>query len=95
MFTTRDEVAEKINLIGGAAQLGYNLSRSQGYFHFNGYDERKTQGKVTTGIVRSIPVKNLSVTVDKFHLYSVMEKAPVHPFTGDALPVPGGAENYP
>ena len=95
VFTTRDEVAENINLIGGAAQLGYNLSRSQGYFHFNGYDERKTQGKVTTGIVRSIPVKNLSVTVDKFHLYSVMEKAPVHPFTGDALPVPGGAENYP
>ena len=42
VFTTRDEVAENINLIGGAAQLGYNLSRSQGYFHFNGYEERKS-----------------------------------------------------
>jgi hypothetical protein len=95
VFTTKEEVSENLNSIGGAAKLGYNLSKSQGYFHFNGYEDRKTQGKVTTGIVRSIPVKNLSVTVDKFHLYSVMEKAPDHPFTGDPLPVPGGAENYP
>lgn len=74
LFLTKEDLLSNISNIGGAAKLGYNLSKSQAYFHFNSYERRKTQGKVNLKIVRSLPVKSLKVTLDEAKIYNVMEK---------------------
>ncbi|MDX2109653.1 MAG: WD40 repeat domain-containing protein [Verrucomicrobiota bacterium] len=57
----------------GTGALGHNLLRSNCYFHFNGWNSRKTNGETTLATVRSVPIKKTVVAFDKVRVFDLQE----------------------
>lgn len=58
----------------GVGQLGYNELHSNAYFPFAPYDQRKTQGRSTVSVVKSVPLRNLTVALDQVQVFDLQEE---------------------
>ena len=58
----------------GVGALGHNLVHSNADYLFNGYETRKTQGRASVGIVRSVPLKSAEVQLVGVKVFDVQEE---------------------
>lgn len=57
----------------GVGQLGFNEIHSNAKFPFAPYDIRKTQGRSTVSVVRSVPLRQLAVSLDRVQVFDLQE----------------------
>jgi hypothetical protein len=69
---------EAVQSMKGIGALGHNVVQSNANYLFNGYSQRKTQGRSTVSVVRSVPLEHIAVQLDSVEVFDFQESFSGH-----------------